>query len=369
MKAIITVIFILCYVFVKSQSGTDLNIKDIDNTQSVSMALLDNSPSIIFANSLPKKIGVNTGNLSNISVEVTPFYYGNHKEYEGYEFFGLKDDGKTFKYTNGGFHNLSKVTFSLNAMPKDSATTIAIGARTNILTLYNSSPQKLHDQIDAISKEITSTVKEGEITAMAKLNLLKKGVKELSVKDDGYDKYVILLENEKGRIKDELKAEKLSDFISQLKNPMITWDVSGAYSSIAPHNRISDFRTDRYGIWSTFAFSLNLNREYTHFLKVYLFLRYLKDNYIEKDIMASSEFTDYGLKLQGVLGKNISIAYEYVKRNGNGGDYRSVGQIQYKINDELSFNGGFGKNFEITNTNLMTFLGISWGIVNNPKTK
>lgn len=363
MKTIVNAIFIFCFVLIKSQSETDLKaIKDIDNTQSVSMALLDNSPSIVFANSLPKKISLNTSNLSNVSVEVTPFYYANHA-YKGYEFFGLKDTLNSFKYTSGGFHNLSKVTLSLNAMPKDSATTISIGARTNILTLYNHSPQKLHEQITAVAND-------DEITAMAKSNLLKNGIKEPSVTDSKYEEYVVLLEKEKDKIKDEMKIDvRLSDFINQLKNPMITLDVSGAYSTIAPGNRISDFRTDRYGVWSTFAFSLNLNKEYTRFFKVYLFLRYLKDSYIEEDIMKRSEFTDYGVKLQGVLSKNISVAYEYVKRNGDGGDYRSVGQIQYKVNDELSFSGGFGKNFEISNTNLMTFLGISWGIVNNPKTK
>ncbi|WP_157886070.1 hypothetical protein [Chryseobacterium glaciei] len=363
MKTTIQTIFIFCCILIKSQSGTDLSIKDIDNTQSVSMALLDNSPSIVFANSIPKQLSLNTNNLSNLSVEVTPFYYLNKKKYEGYEFFGLKDTDSTFKYESSGFHNLSKITLSLNAIPKDSATTIAFGARTNILTLYNSSPKELHELFETIAND-------DEITEKAKEKLKEKGIDEPSVTTDEYEKYTILLEKEKDNIKKELKVEeKLSSFINQLKNPMVTLDVSGAYSSISPNNRISSFRTDRYGIWSTLGLSFNLNKDYTRFFKFYFFLRYLKDNYIEDKILSTSQFTDFGLKLQVVLSKKFSTAYEYVKRNGDGGDYRSVGQIQWKFSNELTFNGGFGKNFEISNTNLITFLGISWGFVNNPKTK
>ncbi|WP_394776123.1 hypothetical protein [Flavobacterium sp.] len=61
---------------------------------------------------------------------------------------------------------------------------------------------------------------------------------------------------------------------------------------------------------------------------------------------------------------DFAIDYEYINRTNQKDNYRSVGNLKYKINERFSITGGFGKNFEKTD-NLVSFLGISWGIANN----
>ena len=41
--------------------------------------------------------------------------------------------------------------------------------------------------------------------------------------------------------------------------------------------------------------------------------------------------------------------------------FRSVGNITYQVNNNISVTGGFGKDFPSDN-NLVTILGINWGL-------
>ena len=72
---------------------------------------------------------------------------------------------------------------------------------------------------------------------------------------------------------------------------------------------------------------------------------------------------DIGAKIELQL-NDFAIGYEYINRTNQKDNYRSVGNLKYKINERFTITGGFGKNFEKTD-NLVSFLGISWGIATN----
>ena len=91
---------------------------------------------------------------------------------------------------------------------------------------------------------------------------------------------------------------------------------------------------------------------------MFLTSRYIEDEFnLNENILY---YRDIGGKLEFEIGK-FSLGYEYIDRNGSIDKVRSVGTIKYLINNNLSLNGGFGKDFSLEE-NLVTLFGINWGI-------
>ena len=140
-------------------------------------------------------------------------------------------------------------------------------------------------------------------------------------------------------------------------------DFAAAYSSLYPENNYRKNQQDRIGVWSTLTFSPKVNENYLNF---YGFIRYIKDNSVYNNLTLNYtdrfEYFDYGCKVQIDIDA-LSFGYEYIKRKGNGKDFRSVGVIQYKINSNYYLTGGFGKNFSSDSSkDLVSLIGIRWGI-------
>ena len=57
----------------------------------------------------------------------------------------------------------------------------------------------------------------------------------------------------------------------------------------------------------------------------------------------------------------LKFSYEYLERDGDNKQFRSVGNITYQFSEDITINGGFGKDFPADN-NLITLLGINWGL-------
>lgn len=143
--------------------------------------------------------------------------------------------------------------------------------------------------------------------------------------------------------------------------------MAAAYNHVFEDKEFSNNYQGRVGAWATLKFSQPLNKNYDNFINAYLFSRYLKDNhYFNSDtqLFSNMNFVDYGARLQ-VEFKKFSLSYEFIKREGDLSDERSVGLVTYKINENLYLNGGFGKNFEGINGNSFTLSGIAWGINSN----
>jgi hypothetical protein len=168
-------------------------------------------------------------------------------------------------------------------------------------------------------------------------------------------------ENEDAFRKEFATNLKLEDAIDK---PVFALDIATAYSHFYAGNNFSDGQTGKFGAWSTFALNVKLltdsNKEY---LSLYGYARYIRDNAfldVDTNLYTDTENFDLGAKLEFQYDK-LTFAYEYINRIKEKDNYRSVGSIKYKFSDKIVLNGGFGKNFEQTD-NLVSFLGISWGI-------
>ncbi len=163
-------------------------------------------------------------------------------------------------------------------------------------------------------------------------------------------------------------ATNLKLNIDNIAKPLFTLDAAVAYSHIYKGNTYSDGQMGKFGAWSTLNLNVKLQDDNKFYFSAYGYGRYLKDNaYLDKTTnqYMNTEYFDIGFKGELEYYK-ISAAYEYIHRTKEANNYRSVGSIKYKYNDTITLNGGFGKNFEQTN-NLVSFLGISWGIESGNK--
>jgi hypothetical protein len=86
--------------------------------------------------------------------------------------------------------------------------------------------------------------------------------------------------------------------------------------------------------------------------------------------LRKQQLIDIGAKAEFEF-EDFSFAMEYLNRtnvdNALLNSDRLTGIIRYKINESLSMTGSFGQNFGKVN-NLISFVGINWGISKNETT-
>jgi len=152
------------------------------------------------------------------------------------------------------------------------------------------------------------------------------------------------------------------DSIQNLK-PVFSIDLASAYNHFFDNSAYSSGKFGKVGIWATLTFNQSLSKNNKNYLNIYLFNRFIRDEMQYDDTLHTykkNSFTDIGGKI-GFEFNKLSIAYEYIKRTGDGADYRSVGSVNYKLSKDVTIEGGFGKNFQDTD-NLITILGLRWGL-------
>ncbi|MFC4818496.1 hypothetical protein [Flavobacterium sp. GCM10023249] len=165
------------------------------------------------------------------------------------------------------------------------------------------------------------------------------------------------------------KDEKLLEYYTIIEQPPVfQLDAAFAYSDAYQDNKSENKRFNRSGFWLTGTVNLSgLDEENLNDKISLLFTgRYLNDNVLKDSIAMTFEKEkgyDIGMKLEYKI-KKFSLGIEHLKRNYSGRSdirfQRTVGILQYKINDELYFTGSYGKNFGEVNT-LFTLFGINYG--------
>lgn len=370
MKSISYLLIFLGFNFFYSQKDVnDANeLKNIAVSSSPSQMLLDNAPSIIVAQPYVKAYNVNLNNINDLSFDITPLMINS--KFKGWEYYGYYDNFEKYDV----FNNLLKATFSLSVKKENDYSNATLGFRTNVITVYNVKKSKMGDEFKKFReglRNVNSVARE-----KAKKEIEEKYKDELKNCDSftGVEKEVCVKQfyaqhdNERQELSmlyvDELSDISSFDFYKVLNNPLLSLDVAAAYNHIFQDESFSKNQSGRVGTWATLKFSKPFDKTYTSFVNGYLFTRYLKDNYyFDKDLQLYSKmnFIDYGARIQ-VEFKKFSLSYEFIKRDGDLSDERSVGLITYKINENLYLNGGFGKNFEGINGSSFTLLGIAWGI-------
>lgn len=346
----------------------DNGLKNIAVSSSPSQMLLDNAPSIISVQPYVKAYNLNLNNIDDLSFDITPLLI--NKKFNGWQYYGYYDNFERYN----SFNNLLKATFSLSVKKEVDYSNATIGFRTNVITIYSINKDEMKKNFDIFKDSLK--IKNQKFKVKATNEIIKKYKLELDECTESGDNCIRNLLKDKRHEIQQLAMKYIDnesdiskfDFYKVLNNPKLSLDVAAAYNHVFENKEFSTNYQGRMGAWATLKFSQPLDpKTYDSFINAYFFSRYLKDNhYFNNDtqLFSNMNFVDYGARLQ-VEFKKFSLSYEFIKREGDLSDERSVGLVTYKINENLYLNGGFGKNFEGINGNSFTLLGIAWGINSN----
>jgi hypothetical protein len=346
-KILFGVFLILPLICFCQNTANSVDLKSVEIVNSSALSLLDKTSAIITSNPDCKDFSINTENLSNISVDFSL----NKGKLNGLEYYGLGKSTNDFKQATTNKLLRPNVSGVINQT--DSTTSIAAGFNVNILTIFRSNKKHLIDAYESIRNTTEKMNKEADLIMDRDFPKL---IRSVNPAEYGIQ-YAKVLES--------LPSDEADDFAEILKKPLLMLDFAAAYSTLYSDNTHKNNQQDRVGIWSTLTYSPKLEGT-NNYLNFYGFLRYIKDDSVYNNLTLNYsdqyEYFDYGCKIQFEFDA-LSFGYEYIKRNGNGKDYRSVGIIQYKISSNYYVTGGFGKNFTSdSDKDLVSLIGIRWGI-------
>lgn len=353
MKKLLLIFSLVISQLLSAQNSSGIaDLKSAEIVNSTALSLLDNTAAIITSNPDCKDFSINTENLSNISFDVSL----NKGKLNGLEYYGLGKETKDFKQVHSNKLLRPYVSGVLNK--NDSIANFAVGISVNVLTVFRVNKKQMTDSYEKMRTETIDLANEAD-------RIMARDFPNLNriTNTEAYN-------NQRVKVMDSIPTKDANEFAEILQRPLLMLDLASAYSVLYPDNTYNDSQPDRLGIWSTLTVSPKLTGT-NNYLNVYAFVRYLEDKsvYNEAVLDYSNEFKyfDFGGKIQLDF-NNLSFGYEYIKRNGDGKDYRSVGMIQYKVNTDVYLTGGFGKNFKTdSDKDLVTMFGIRWGI--NEKNK
>lgn len=365
MKTIFKLIVCFFSVSLYSQDET-IKIKDLELPNAPAFTILDLTPTIIsnpkttqeFTLSLINSVNSSNGFPSNYALEFTPFwtFSKNNKSLRSYL------DGETKKLIIKPYKNLS---VSVASVKKDSLQNVSFGIRTNIMTINN-------DDITAKIKTIDDDLESINLIIDNNFDFSSNVYESGSENDVKWTKLKLNMVSNNITYKDLIK--RVNDNVDAIKSlkakPILSIDIASAYNHFFDNNEYKSGKFGRFGAWATVNENFILAKNSKNYFSLYQYARFLV-NEMNFDTTTMSyikdKSLDVGLKAE-LQFNDLTIGYEYVLRTSEKDNYRSVGNLKYKINDNITLNGGFGKNFEKTD-NLISFLGVSWGISQNNNLK
>lgn len=318
---------------------TPTNISSPTTTQALTLSLINASTS---ANGLP----------TNYALEFTPYWIFAKQGRSMLDYIDSEEEMAFCK----PYKNLS---FSVATVKKDTIQNLSIGIRTNLLTINRKDRKKdlaalkidlesfnyiLDNKLNLEKNPFQAGTEEFKEYQKAELNGLTGDAKYQQITEDIYDK------------RDALSISK----------PVFTIDIATAYNHFFDSNEYKSGKFGRYGVWSTLTGNFKFNKNKNNYLSIYQYTRFL-NNEMNFDIATNTYLKEKNLDIGAKIDlqfNDFTFGYEYIKRTNQQNNYRSVGNLKYKINNKVTLNGGFGKNFEKTD-NLVSFLGVSWGISSN----
>lgn len=362
---------VLFTTFSMAQNSTTIG-KELNNLappNSPAFVLMDVTPSTVIT---PESLqafsiqtlsafsgGDNDASKNNYAVEIQPYWYTTRQDmnflkynnlttskpkgsdldvedYDGYNIFGdlWKRASVSMAFMSGTFDVF-----------EESQSYISVGARTRLVSYKTKRQTK---RLKAIFKDYDAFTKSDRVIQIyANPTLTPTQIKDKIVNDSTYK-----------RIKKDFE-----DYAN--KKPLFSIDVAIAYSHfMGDKDADYDGGFGRFGFWTSSDLALNLdNIDNDCYFHIYGVFRYLRDGL---NLNADNElFTETKIDYGGIVElefKKLSFAYEYLSRDAdNNDDSRSIGSIRYKISDQISINGGFGKNF-ISDGNTVAIFGIQWGL-------
>ena len=331
---LLLITLISCYSF--AQENT-IKLKDLELPNAPAFTILDYTPTVISAPTTPQSLtlslinatSTSSGIPTNYALEFNPYLLFLGKNNKISDYFKNED-----KFDN--FNPIKNLSFSLASVKNENIQNLSFGVRTNLYSINRKEKKEVLKNL----KNIVNKTKNTFLTKKSKLTNTES----------------LDLENEKKIIYEEL------DTIINSK-PVFSVDVAAAYNHFFDKNEYRSGKTGRYGAWLTFYGNFIFKKIKNSFLSFYQYSRYLVNNMTFDPALnqyLNTKDLDIGAKIEFQYDR-FSMGYEYINRTNQKENFRSVGNLKYKINSKITLNGGFGRNFEKTD-NLVSFLGINWGI-------
>ena len=357
----ITVGLVVSALTTYSQEAGEITVKNLELPSAPAFALLDYSPTNISAPVTTQALTLSLINAANTSegfpssyaLEFSPYWVFRNKSQNFSDYFEKEEREKYSK----PYKNMS-VSFA--SVKKDTIQNVSVGVRTNLFTVNRKEKmdniQALKSQLGRFASIVDATLEplavlppsgspEYNAIMLKRMNQLDKQGKYIATRDSIY---------------------KNLEAITLMK-PVFSIDAAVAYNHFFDSSTFASGKFGKFGAWTTLSENFLLRGD-NNYLSLYQYARFLASE-MEYDVNTGQykkeQSADIGTKVELQFDK-LSVGYEYIKRLSGSGNYRSVGNIKYILSETLVLHGGFGKNFEHTD-NLVSFLGISWGIGTNNK--
>ena len=393
MKRIKLIFLLLVGIIMNAQEEkASVNDFNFESTTNPAFTLIEEAPTAINTPDNIKSLALYVSNgfsNGNIALETNPYWLiSNTKDKSYKDYRGIKKNKKG-EYIIDPFKAIqTNTSFSLAYTEKEfegfteEKKVGAIGLRTTVLQLFsrkqtNTIVNILNTTADPYSNNILNryngTLVFSSIIVTRKMaddyvengNIPQTFIDEANTFLASNTAYKSTYADGKSLAKayfDEI-TPRIVKFYYNPKNikPIFRVDGALAYSLLFKESNIDTNTAKRLGGWLTTDLALAFNdKNYFH---LYTIARYI-DNGFNQDAQQNyfdTSFWDIGGKLELELGR-FNLSYEYLQRDGDNDQYRSVGNITYQINKDISITGGFGRDFPVSDDNLVTILGINWGL-------
>jgi hypothetical protein len=394
MKRVFIFLLTLSALIVNAQEENEPSVNDFnfESTANPAFTIIEESPTAINTPNNIKSLALYVSNgfsNGNIALETNPYWLipnTKDKSYEDYR--GIKKN-KQGNYVIDPFKALqTNTSFSVAYTNKEfqgfeeEKKVAALGLRTTLFQLFS------RKQTDKLVNILSDTGQPYSDEALNKYNgtlVFSDNIVTREMADE-YAKnktipqpYIDTADNVLTQNPDfktmypDAKSlatayfDKITDRIIKFyynpKNvkPILRLDGAVAYSLLFKENEFNSSTAKRVGAWLTMDVALQFNdKNYFH---LYAISRYIDNgfNIDAEENYFDTSFWDIGGKLELEIDK-FNLSYEYLQRDGDDEQYRSVGNITYQINKKMSVTGGFGKDFPVGEDNLVTILGVNWAL-------
>ena len=392
MKRISLLFFIFLGVVNAQEEQASVNDFNFESTTTPAFTIIEEAPTAINTPDNIKSLALYVSNgfsNGNIALETNPYWLiPNTKDKSYKDYRGIKKNKKG-EYVIDPFKAIqTNTSFSVAYTSKEFESfeeekkVAAIGVRTTLFQLYSGKQTKrivniLSKTSDSYSNEVLDKYNGTLVFSnlIVTREMADEYVKNGTIPQNFIDTASTFLSNNpdyKSTYTDSNSlaqayfkeiSDRIVKFYYNPKNikPIFRVDGALAYSILFKENDFNTNTAKRLGGWLTTDLALPFNdKNYFH---LYTIARYMDNgfNLDSEQNYFDTNFWDIGGKLELELGK-FNLSYEYLQRDGDDEQYRSVGNITYQINKDISITGGFGKDFPVSDDNLVTILGINWGL-------
>ncbi len=356
----------ICSLTYSQEKSTDLGDFKMSSDSSPAFLLVEESPTLIYTTDNLKALVIH--GLDNfgesISIEVAPYFFIGTKSTGRtyYKYMGVEKDSITGNIKQYPFRGLNTTNISFAYVNKEfegiegKRKTFSIGIRTTLLRFYNK--DKLISGAVEMAGALANIAPDPDLIEQ----LINAKIEKDTVKIAEIESAIKAFYEE-----EKVKNKTVIERFKKTTKPFFRLDGAFAYSSLFKENSSSSDMANRFGTWLTAAGSLLLNEDgesaHNNYISILLTGRYIEDGFnvnTEDDIYFNKYYRDFGGKIEFEFGK-FTFGYEYISRIGTVNSERSVGNIKFTINENLSISGGFGKDFPLED-NLITTFGVNWGL-------